>query len=250
MRTLLLLCAFWVVPLSALAEEDNCQDFGANGHLPVVVNHNLETGTKLLCNRGYAVLASSISHGPLWAAEHLWSDDVAAAERLKRSGLFYADTRFQGSADLSDYHASIYDRGHMAPSGDQPTDEAQHETYALTNIVPQTSSLNEGIWARIERRVRRLADDEGELYVVTGPAFHLRPIEKVGHDQVYVPSSTWKAVYSPSKDRAGVYVCRNAQQHPHCTQVTVATLIQNAGIDPFPGVSDRAKSQAWRLPSP
>ncbi|MCP1197107.1 DNA/RNA non-specific endonuclease [Acetobacter senegalensis] len=187
-----------------------------------------------------------MSHGPLWAAEHLWSDDVETAQSLKRTGRFYVDTRFPGSPDLLDYYNSIYDRGHMAPSGDQPTELAQTETYALTNIVPQTASLNEGIWARVERRVRSVAD----LYVVTGPAFHLKPVETLGHDRVYVPSSTWKAVYSPNKERAAAYVCRNAQQHPHCSQVTIATLIRNTGIDPFPAVSEQVKRQAWKLPSP
>ena len=246
--TLIFLCVFYAGSLHA--EEDNCNDFGANSHLPKIVNSKLSVGTKLLCNKGYAALASSISHGPLWSAEHLWSDDVEAAERLKRAGHFYADTRFAGSADLQDYYNSIYDRGHMAPSGDQPTEASQAETYALSNVVPQTASLNEGIWSRVERRVRDMADDEGELYVVTGPAFHLRPIQTMGHDRVYVPSSTWKAVYSPSKNKASAYVCKNAQQHPHCTQVTVATLIRNVGIDPFPGVSAQIKAQAWTLPAP
>ncbi|MDN7351021.1 DNA/RNA non-specific endonuclease [Acetobacter senegalensis] len=218
MRTLLLACILAAVSDHAVAAETNCSDFGAENRLPVLINNRLATGTKLLCNRGYAVLASSVSHGPLWAAEHLWSDDLETAQSLKRTGRFYVDTRFPGSPDLLDYYNSIYDRGHMAPSGDQPTELAQTETYALTNIVPQTASLNEGIRARVERRVRSIAEEEGDLYVVTGPAFHLKPIETLGHDRVYVPSSTWKAVYSPNKERAAAYVCRNAQQHPHCSQ--------------------------------
>ncbi|MCP1196014.1 DNA/RNA non-specific endonuclease [Acetobacter senegalensis] len=238
------------MPVYAVAEETNCSAFGSGNHLPELVDKQLAIGTKLLCNRGYAVLASSVSHGPLWAAEHLWSDDVETAQSLKRTGRFYQDTRVSGGSDLLDYYNSIYDRGHMAPSGDQPTEQAQAETYALTNIVPQTASLNEGIWARVERRVRSIAEKEGDLYVVTGPAFHLKPIETLGHDRVYVPSSTWKAVYSPNKRRAGAYVCRNAQQHPHCTQVTIQTLIRNTGVDPFPAVSDHIKAQAWKLPSP
>ncbi|MDN7351316.1 DNA/RNA non-specific endonuclease [Acetobacter senegalensis] len=250
MRTLLLFCILAVVPVYAVAEETNCSAFGSGNHLPELVDKQLAIGTKLLCNRGYAVLASSVSHGPLWAAEHLWSDDVETAQSLKRTGRFYQDTRVSGGSDLLDYYNSIYDRGHMAPSGDQPTEQAQAETYALTNIVPQTASLNEGIWARVERRVRSIAEKEGDLYVVTGPAFHLKPIETLGHDRVYVPSSTWKAVYLPNKRRAGAYVCRNAQQHPHCTQVTIQTLIRNTGVDPFPAVSDHIKAQAWKLPSP
>ena len=251
MRLLLVFVTWcwWAAP--ALAEEEQCTAFGVNAQLPVLTNTRLEQGTTLLCNLGYAALVSTVSHGPLWAAEHLRTEELNAAARLPRSGHFYADPRWPDGAALSDYrHAKPYDRGHMAPSGDQPSLQAQAQTYALSNIVPQASVLNKGIWARMERKVRLLAGREGELYVVTGPAFHVRPIATVGHDHVYVPSSVWKAVYSPRYNRAGVYVCKNRAVHPHCDQVTVQTLIRNTGVDPFPAVSAQVKAQAWRLPSP
>ena len=233
------------------AEEAQCDAFGANAQLPALTNARLAQGSTLLCNRGYAVLVSTVSHGPLWAAEHLRAQDMDVAAGVPRTGHFYADPRWPEGAQLSDYRrAKPYDRGHMAPSGDQPTPQAQQETYALSNIVPQASVLNKGIWARMERKVRLLARREGELYVVTGPAFHLRPIATQGHDHVYVPSSVWKAVYSPAGNRAGVYVCKNRPVHPHCDQVSVQTLIRNVGVDPFPAVSAQVKAQAWRLPSP
>lgn len=236
---------------SVQAEEANCSAFGAGEQLPSVVAPSLARGTVVLCNHGYAVQVSPETHGPLWAAEHLWSDDVEAAWKLPRPHVPFApDPRVMFSASLADYRGSVFDRGHMAPSGDQPNPADQEETFFLSNVVPQTASLNEGIWSRIESRVRRLAEAEGELYVVTGPAYHLKPGEYIGPDQVPVPSSTWKAVYSPSRGRAGVYVCKNAQQHPHCDQVTVQTLTRNTGIDPFPAVSEQVKAQAWRLPAP
>ena len=251
MRLLLAFVACCGLAAPALAEEERCNAFGVNAQLPVLTSTRLEQGTTLLCNRGYAALVSTVSHGPLWAAEHLRAEDLAAAARLPRNGHFYADPRWPNGAALSDYRRKKpYDRGHMAPSADQPTPQAQAQTYALSNIVPQASTLNKGLWARMERKVRLLARREGELYVVTGPAFHLRPIATVGHDHVYVPSSVWKAVYSPRHNRAGVYVCKNRPVHPHCDQVTVQTLIRNAGVDPFPAVSAQVKAQAWRLPSP
>lgn len=243
-----MLGALLAAPLSAFAEEDNCQDFGANDRLPVVVNHNLGTGTKLLCSRGYAVLASSISHGPLWAAEHLWSDDVEAAERLKLRWRFYQDYRVSWAASLADYHDSIYDRGHMAPSGDQPDPTARAETYATTNIIPQTAALNENKWAHIEQHVRGLTEKEGELYVVTGPDFGRAPVDLLGPDRVYVPARTWKAVYSPSSNKAGAYVCDNVQQRPHCMQESVQDLTQQTGVDPFPLVAASVKARVWLLP--
>lgn len=251
MRVFVVFAAWCFLATPVLAEEAQCDAFGAKAQLPVLTSTRLEQGTTLLCNLGYAALVSTVSHGPLWSAEHLRADDLSAAAQLPRTGHFYADPRWPGGAELSDYrHAKPYDRGHMAPSGDQPTTQGQAQTYALSNIVPQASVLNKGIWARLERRVRLLARREGELYVVTGPAFHLRPIATLGHDHVYVPSSVWKAVYSPTRNRAGVYVCKNQPVHPHCDQVTVQTLVRNVGVDPFPAVSAQVKAQAWRLPAP
>ncbi|NHN89843.1 DNA/RNA non-specific endonuclease [Acetobacter conturbans] len=234
----------------AYGEEADCRAFSPGNQLPQVVRPEIGRGAVTLCNRGYVVMASPVTHGPLWAAEHLWSDDIEAAWTLARHGQFTPDPRWPASAALGDYRRSAYDRGHMAPSGDQPTPQDQAETFMLSNVVPQTASLNEGIWAKIERRVREMTEQEGEIYVVTGPAFHLRPVETIGPDHVFVPSSTWKAVYSPAREKAGVYVCKNSQQHPHCDQVTVATLTRNTGIDPFPGLPARVKNEAWRMPAP
>ena len=97
--------------------------------------------------------------------------------------------------------------------------------------------------------MRRLAEQEGELYVVTGPAFHGRQLSSIGPDGVLVPTSTWKAVYDPRAEGTGVYVCRNSQQ-PTCDIVPVATLARVVGIDPFPALPDRLKRQAMALPPP
>jgi endonuclease G len=210
----------------------------------------MQQGTQILCNHGYAVLVSGVTHTPLWAAEHLSRESVQKAGRLHRAGSFYEDARWPEGSHLSDFVHSGYTRGHLAPSADQPDPKAQFETFALSNIVPQTASLNQGQWVRIERTVRRLARKEGELYVVTGPAFHAAPIPTIGKSGVFVPSSTWKAVYSPRRGRAGVYVCKNVKGPPRCNVVTVATLIRNTGVNPFPALPDTVQHTFWRLPSP
>ncbi|MFT8640304.1 MAG: DNA/RNA non-specific endonuclease [Acetobacter orientalis] len=233
---------------TASRDDVGCVNFGANEALPLLVRVEVPGPASLLCNQGYAVLASGVSHGPLWVAEHLWSDDVEAAERLKLRWRFYQDYRVSWAAALADYHGSIYDRGHMAPSGDQPDPTARAETYVTTNIIPQTAALNENKWAHIEQRVRDLTEEEGELYVVTGPDFGRAPVDLLGPDRVYVPARTWKAVYSPGSNRAGAYVCDNVQQRPHCMQESVQDLTQQTGVDPFPQVAASVKARAWLLP--
>jgi DNA/RNA non-specific endonuclease len=107
--------------------------------------------------------------------------------------------------------------------------------------------LNRGAWVRIESAVRRLAEKEGELYVVTGPVFEGADLQARG--RVLVPTSTYKAVYDPAANTAGAYVCTNTNE-PECRVVSVAALASLTGIDPFPGVPDGIKAVAAPLPLP
>ena len=152
-------------------------------------------------------------------------------------------------AQVEDYRRSGYDRGHMTPSGDMPDAAAQEESFSLANMVPQTPKLNRGIWEGVESAVRRLAEREGELFLVTGPAFAGEELKSIGPDGVLVPSSTWKAVYDPRADGAGVYVCKNTAK-PTCVVTSVAALVQAVGVDPFPALSPAMKATAMALPQP
>lgn len=60
----------------------------------------------------------------------------------------------------SHYKFSGYDRGHMAPAADfdaMDGTKQQKDTFVLTNICPQQSTLNRTLWASLEGWVRRVA---------------------------------------------------------------------------------------------
>ena len=234
---------------SALAQ--SCLQFFPGGQPPVLTNSRLGQRTTLLCNDAYAALASGVTHGAIWSAEHSTAPSLEQARHTRRQGEFHAEDRLAPSdqAQLADYRRSGFDRGHMTPSGDMPDEQTQGQTFSLANMVPQTAQLNRGIWARVESTVRRLAERDGELYLVTGPALHGTDIRSIGPDGVLVPSSTWKAVYDPRRQGTGVYVCRN-NEAPTCEVVSVRVLVHAVGVDPFPALPDTLKQQAISLPLP
>ena len=101
---------------------------------------------------------------------------------------------------LADYARSGYDRGHMSPSGDMATPNAQHQSFSLANMIPQHPCNNEVLWEGIESAVRDLASAEGEIYVVTGPIYEGTDIPFL-NGRVGVPSRIYKAVYRSSPSR-------------------------------------------------
>ena len=172
-----------LTPTAAVAQQA-CPQFFPGGQPPALVNPKLGQRTTLLCNDAYAALASGVTHGTIWSAEHPTAASLAQARDVRREGRFHADDRLPAAdqAQLEDYRRSGFDRGHMTPSGDMPDERAQGQTFSLANMVPQTAQLNRGIWEGVESAVRHLAEREGELYVVTGPAFHSDRLASIGPD--------------------------------------------------------------------
>ena len=239
------------IPCDAQAQPAACPQFFVRGTAPAFLNARLGQRVTVLCNEAYAVAASGVTHGALWSAEHLTAAGLAAARDTPRAALFHPDDRLPAAdqAQIADYRGSGFDRGHMTPSGDMPNPSAQAESFSLANVVPQNGALNRGPWEGIESAVRAMATGEGELYLVTGPAFVGPSIQAIGPDGVLVPTATWKAVYDPRTGGAGVYVCQNTAR-PRCAVVSVDQLARTVGIDPFPALPQRAKAVAMVLPEP
>jgi endonuclease G len=151
-------------------------------------------------------------------------------------------------SELSDYRGSGFDRGHMTPSGDAATADAQEATFALSNIVPQTAALNRGPWESIEESVRNLAERDGEVFVVTGPAFEGASIRWIGEGKVFVPTATWKAIADPALRRTGAWICTN-ENTPQCRVLSVSELRTITHVEPFPALDGRDEDQAMDLPA-
>lgn len=248
-RLLACFLAFAVASAPAEARESCPQHFAA-ARMPVLVNPNLARESLPLCFAGFAVLHSGVSRTPLYAAERLTRAGVAAARSVDRADAFHEEDRLPRGhrSALRDYVHSGYDRGHMAPAGDMASGQAQAESFSLANIVPQNRSANRSLWAAIEESVRRLATGRGEIYVVTGPVFEGASVDAI-NGRVLVPTRLYKAILDPARGEAAAYLAAN-DASGDWRRVSLAELGGIAGIDVFPGLSDRAKARAMDLPEP
>jgi endonuclease G len=242
---LLLACG---VLAANLAYAGGCPAHYVDGRLPEIRNPKLNSATKELCYGVFGVMHSGVTRTPLWSAEHLTADNVASAQDLSRENSFHAEQELPRGqrAELADYARSGFDRGHMAPNGDMPDRRSQHDSFTLANMVPQNSDNNRHVWAGIEGIVRKLAKKEGELYVITGPAFIGGNLQKVGN--VLVPSHLYKVVYSPRQRAGAAYFIENKSTDDY-EMVSIATLESTIGINLLPSLTARQKEAMLKLPA-
>lgn len=236
-----LAAALGLVCISAAASD--CPQFSPGGREPVVVNAKMRAATQEVCYTDFALLHSGITHGPLWSAEHLTAQGIDQAKNNTRTNRFFVEKRLPpgASAQLSDYKKSGFDRGHMSPAGDRASKKGMAESFSLANIVPQDPSNNRRIWARIEEAVRRLTEQSGEAWVVTGPLFSGRQLQTIGDSRVFVPTQLYKVVYLPQRQIAFAVLVDNASTETY-TMKTVRELEAMSGLA-FPGIPDDLKDK-------
>lgn len=100
----------------------------------------------------------------------------------------------------SGYGQRGYDRGHMLPQATRYNNYAANRmTYYATNMMPQNSAFNQGVWARLEGQVRQWGPLPSgvrydTLYVVTGASFKKSTTIPNANGPITVPSHCWKVL--------------------------------------------------------
>jgi endonuclease G len=242
--SLMLACSLLAANFSFAA---GCPAHYVDGRLPEIINPKLGSATQELCYGVFGIMHSGVTRTPLWSAEYLTAGNISSAQNLSRENSFHAESQLPPAqrAELADYARSGFDRGHMAPNGDMPDRQTQRDSFTLANMVPQDSASNRSIWAGIEGAVRNMAQKEGALYVITGPAFIGAKIEKIGN--VLVPSHLYKAVYSPKQRAGAAYFIENKPVDEYQI-LSIAQLEAKIGIDVLPSLSAKQKEVMLRLP--
>jgi len=126
----------------------------------------------VLGNSAYSVGYSDARRNPLWVCYNVFAVDDPPS--YDRPSYFRIDERTRAEVRHDEYTNSGYDLGQMAPNATiagRYGEEAQRETFLMSNVCPQTPALNRGVWKELEGLVREWADAYEELWVITGPIF-------------------------------------------------------------------------------
>jgi len=215
---------------------------------PLLTKESLKKDSYALCFNDFNVMYSGISKTPLWSAEYLTPDRLSI--KIKREDSFHEETRvpLAHRALLADYRGSGYDRGHMAPNGDMNNTAAQHDSFSLANMVPQSPKNNQEVWRKLEEAVRSIVTKQHrDAYVVTGPIFEAKRLKTIGSG-VIVPTAVYKAVYLPKQGIIGAYYAPN-NDSLQVKVVSICYLEEKLGINLFPQLTEQQKRNVYQMPT-
>ena len=149
-----------------------------------------------------------------------------------------------GSAKTSDYTNSGFDRGHLVPAADMKMDfTSVKEAAYMSNISPQKPKFNNGVWSRLEKRIR-LRAKKSELYITTGGVLSPADLKKIGKNNVSVPDQFYKIIYDVKNQKMFAYLMPNKKiESREKYVVTVDSIEALTGIDFYHELDDELEDK-------
>jgi endonuclease G, mitochondrial len=210
--------------------------------------------TRFVIREGYVLQHSSRDKIPIWVCEGIEPAQLRGA--LTRSNPFAPDPLLPAGerSELADYRGSGFDRGHMAPAGDQTVDEdRKKETFFLSNMAPQVPRMNQQIWGTLEAKARDWLAARGGGFILTGGLFYdpkeddattadgLINFEQIGQDLVAVPTHFFKIVVAKGQggrwEAIGFVLENRAYERPFDFSQFIRSIDwieEHAGVDFMP----------------
>ena len=174
---------------------------------------------------------------PNYAVEKLTPDMLVGDSKRSK---FYADTIIKNGVTPSDYTGSGYDRGHLAPAANYKfSQKATDETFAMTNMCPQTPELNRRNWLSLEDYIRDLVGFHDTLVVLTGTYGDAGKIKS----KVTIPEKVWKVAVGKRDNEVltiigWIYLNNKLRQSVETTAVSIDDIEQLINRDIQVGLSD------------
>lgn len=224
---LALLLASTVV--SANTIDSNCPSHVIWGAPQIPVEGN----NQYICRTDYAVNLNYKTKVSYFVVEHITANEIN--QGTKRKDDFREDQTVPRKyrATMRDYAGGKYDRGHMAPAGNFTSNkQVMSESFLLSNIMPQNSGNNRGIWNVLEGYVRDWAVKHKELYVITGTIYDDK-FETIGNG-VGVPTYIYKIIINPITQKSIAFKFPNVKLNPNTIGnyiVSIADIESVTGIN-------------------
>ena len=207
---------------------------------------NYTQSDQIIFHTAYTLKYSEQHEQASWVAYTLKSSHTSG--NVGRTNDFRIDYKVKtGSASLSDYKNSGYDRGHLAPAGDMKwSSAAMSESFYMSNISPQKPGFNRGIWKKLEGNVRNWASDNGEIHVVTGPIL-TGSYSSIGYNGVSIPNYYYKVILDYKEPEIkGIGFVLPHQKSKSSLQsfaVTIDEVENRTGIDFYHSLPDGIEEQ-------
>lgn len=175
---------------------------------------------------------------------HIVPKDVITGT-VTRTNDFRIDSSVStGTANVSDYWDSGFDRGHLAPSADfRWSKKALSESYYYSNMSPQRPELNRNSWNNLEMQVREWVVDHGDLLVITGPVLNDQlPKIPQGSKRVSIPEFYYKIIVDMNSEqpKAIAFLMPNKSFTDNISNyiVTIDSIEVVTNIDFFPNFAN------------
>jgi len=197
------------------------------------ISNDSEHDTHILYSRNdYEMLYCEKYEQAVYVKYTINKEDVYGS--FKRKNNFKADKEIEeGSASLSDFRKSGYDRGHLKPAAvSKGTKLDMDQSFLMSNMSPQLPEFNRQGWKGIEAEVRKLLKTQDSIIVYTGPV--LNDIDSfIGPNRVGIPKYYYKAVLLGDSSEAYAYLVPHKKLVKPYTQyiVSIDSLKRVVGVD-------------------
>jgi endonuclease G len=157
--------------------------------------------TNYLIQRGQFCTSYNRDRGiPNWVA---WEYDLSWAGSASRLDNFIPDPLVPSQwyhVTTNDYNNTGFSRGHMCPSEDRTKTQPDNDSlFFMTNMIPQSQTINGGVWETLESYCRTLGQAGNKLYIYCGPYFEGGTgvngyLATFPNGKVTVPAKVWKVI--------------------------------------------------------
>jgi endonuclease G len=235
---------------SVNAESSNSQGTNANKSL---TSNNLSfdflpssTTNQIVVHENYSLSYNEKYEQAEWVAYRLQEKHLLN-NNFKRPFFIEDPKVISRSSDWRNYKNSGFDKGHLCPAGDMKfSKQAFNDTFFTSNISPQLHDFNDGVWNRLEQKVRYWASKYGEIYVVTGGVLQ-NGLKTIGKEKIAVPNYFYKVLIYKSNGNfhmIGFLVPHQDSDLPlYKFVVPVDKIEQITKIDFFPEMGDSIENE-------